>query len=63
MAWLVFDTALRLAERFGLDAPVLSWKQVRQEIHDEVCAKGYDPRATPSPSTTARRSSTPPPWP
>jgi Glycosyl hydrolases family 15 len=32
-----------LAERFGLDAPVVRWKQVRQEIHDEVCAKGYDP--------------------
>jgi hypothetical protein len=41
--------------------PSLSWKQVRQEINDEVCAKGYDPSATPSPSTTARRSSTPPP--
>jgi Glycosyl hydrolases family 15 len=40
---VVFDTALRLAERFGLDAPVERWKQVRQEIHDEVCAKGYDP--------------------
>jgi GH15 family glucan-1,4-alpha-glucosidase len=43
MAWVVFDTALRLAERFGLDAPVERWKQVRREIHDEVCAKGYDP--------------------
>jgi GH15 family glucan-1,4-alpha-glucosidase len=32
-----------LAERFGLDARVVRWKQVRQEIHDEVCAKGYDP--------------------
>jgi GH15 family glucan-1,4-alpha-glucosidase len=42
MAWLVFDTALRLAERFGADAPVERWKQIRQEIHDEVCEKGYD---------------------
>jgi GH15 family glucan-1,4-alpha-glucosidase len=42
MAWLVFETALRLAERFGLDAPVERWKQIRQEIHDEVCEKGYD---------------------
>jgi GH15 family glucan-1,4-alpha-glucosidase len=42
MAWVVFDTALRLAERFGLDAPVERWKQIRQEIHHEVCEKGYD---------------------
>jgi GH15 family glucan-1,4-alpha-glucosidase len=42
MAWVVFDTALRLTERFGLDAPVERWKQVRQDIHDEVCEKGYD---------------------
>jgi GH15 family glucan-1,4-alpha-glucosidase len=43
MAWVVFDTAVRLAERFGLDTPVERWKQIRQEIHDEVCEKGYDP--------------------
>jgi GH15 family glucan-1,4-alpha-glucosidase len=42
MAWVVFDTALRIAERFGLDVPVERWKQIRQEIHDEVCEKGYD---------------------
>jgi GH15 family glucan-1,4-alpha-glucosidase len=42
MAWVVFDTALRIVERFGLDAPVERWKQIRQEIHDEVCEKGYD---------------------
>jgi GH15 family glucan-1,4-alpha-glucosidase len=42
MAWVVFDTALRLADRFGLDAPVDRWKEIRQEIHDEVCEKGYD---------------------
>jgi GH15 family glucan-1,4-alpha-glucosidase len=42
MAWVVFDTGLRLAERFGLDAPVERWKRIRQEIHDEVCEKGHD---------------------
>ena len=42
MAWLVFDRTVRLAERFGLDAPLDRWRQVRQEIHDEVCEKGYD---------------------
>jgi GH15 family glucan-1,4-alpha-glucosidase len=42
MAWVVFDRAIKLAERFGLDAPLDRWRKVRQEIHDEVCEKGYD---------------------
>ncbi len=43
MAWVVFDRAVRLAERFELDAPVDRWKHVRDEIHVEVCKRGYDP--------------------
>jgi GH15 family glucan-1,4-alpha-glucosidase len=42
MAWLVFECAIKLAERFGLDAPLDRWRQVRREIHDEVCEKGFD---------------------
>jgi len=43
MAWVVFDRAVRLAERFGLDAPLDRWRETRDEIHREVCEKGYDP--------------------
>jgi GH15 family glucan-1,4-alpha-glucosidase len=42
MAWVVFERAIVLAEHFGLDAPLDRWRQIRQEIHDEVCDKGYD---------------------
>src|SRR3954467_14473318 len=42
MAWVVFDRAVRIAERFELEAPLERWKQVRDEIHQEVCEKGYD---------------------
>jgi len=42
MAWVVFDRAIRLAERFELDAPLERWKQIRDEIHREVCQRGYD---------------------
>jgi GH15 family glucan-1,4-alpha-glucosidase len=42
MAWVVFDRAVRLAERFELEAPVERWRQVRDEIHAEVCERGYD---------------------
>ena len=42
MAWVVFDRFVRLAERFELEAPVERWKQIRDEIHAEVCERGYD---------------------
>jgi GH15 family glucan-1,4-alpha-glucosidase len=42
MAWAVFDRSIHLAERFGLDAPRERWRQVRAEIHAEVCERGYD---------------------
>src|SRR5215212_1765747 len=42
MAWVVFDRAIRLAEHFEMDAPLERWKQIRDEIHAEVCEHGYD---------------------
>jgi GH15 family glucan-1,4-alpha-glucosidase len=42
MAWVVFDRAIRLAERFGLDAALERWRATREEIHAEVCERGYD---------------------
>ena len=59
MAWVAFDRAVRMAERFGAGAPVAGWKRLRAEIHAEVCRDGYDPQRRTFTSTTARRSSTP----
>jgi GH15 family glucan-1,4-alpha-glucosidase len=42
MAWVVFDRAIRIAEELGLDAPVDRWREMRDEVHAEVCEKGYD---------------------
>jgi GH15 family glucan-1,4-alpha-glucosidase len=42
MAWVVFDRAVRIAERFGLEAPLEQWRRTREEIHEEVCTRGYD---------------------
>jgi GH15 family glucan-1,4-alpha-glucosidase len=42
MAWVVFDRAVRIAERYELEAPVDCWKQTRDDIHREVCERGYD---------------------
>jgi GH15 family glucan-1,4-alpha-glucosidase len=33
---------VRLAERYKLDAPLDRWKPIRDEIHNEVCERGYD---------------------
>ena len=43
MAWVVFDRAVRIAEQFGMEAPLERWAAVRDEIHAEVCEQGYDP--------------------
>jgi GH15 family glucan-1,4-alpha-glucosidase len=42
MAWVAFDRAIQSCEQFGLEGPVDRWRKVRQEIHDEVCEKGFD---------------------
>jgi GH15 family glucan-1,4-alpha-glucosidase len=42
MAWVAFDRMIKSAEQFGLPGEIAHWKQVRDEIHREVCASGYD---------------------
>jgi GH15 family glucan-1,4-alpha-glucosidase len=42
MAWVAVDRAIRSAEEFGLAAPLEEWRNWRQQIHAEVCAKGFD---------------------
>ncbi|HKS92963.1 MAG TPA: glycoside hydrolase family 15 protein [Tepidiformaceae bacterium] len=41
MAWVAFDRAVKAVERYGMDGPVEKWRQLRQEIHAEVCKKGF----------------------
>jgi GH15 family glucan-1,4-alpha-glucosidase len=42
MAWVAFDRAVRDVERFGLEGPVERWRNVRDDIHAEVCVAGFD---------------------
>jgi GH15 family glucan-1,4-alpha-glucosidase len=42
MAWVAFDRSIRSAETFGLRGPIDEWRELRDEIHREVCAKGFD---------------------
>ncbi|GAA5113795.1 glycoside hydrolase family 15 protein [Haloechinothrix salitolerans] len=42
MAWVAADRAVRAAETFDLDGEPQRWKQLREDIHDDVCRHGYD---------------------
>jgi GH15 family glucan-1,4-alpha-glucosidase len=44
MAWMAVDRAITSAEQFHLDGPLDRWRQLRQTIHSEVCARGFDPQ-------------------
>ena len=43
MAWVAFDRAVKSVEAFGLDGPLDRWRELRREIHDDVCRHGFDP--------------------
>lgn len=43
LAWAGIDRAIKAVERFGHTGPIERWKKLRQRIHDDVCANGYDP--------------------
>jgi GH15 family glucan-1,4-alpha-glucosidase len=43
MAWVALDRGVKAVERFGLSGDVDRWRAVRQQIHDEVCARGLHP--------------------
>jgi GH15 family glucan-1,4-alpha-glucosidase len=44
MAWVAFDRGIKDAERDGLEAPLDSWREIRNAIHAEVCDKGFCPK-------------------
>lgn len=43
MVWAAFDRMVRAIEEFSLEAPVDRWRRARDEVHADVCAKGFDP--------------------
>ena len=43
MTWVAFDRGIKSAEQFGFKAPLDEWRSLRDTIHSEVCAKGFDP--------------------
>ena len=43
MTWVAFDRGIKSAETFGFKAPLEKWRALRDAIHLDVCAKGFDP--------------------
>jgi GH15 family glucan-1,4-alpha-glucosidase len=46
MAWVAFDRAVKLAEGspHASDDRVERWRKLRDQVHREVCERGYNPR-------------------
>jgi GH15 family glucan-1,4-alpha-glucosidase len=44
MAWVAFDRSARLAKETGEHADAEHWQAVADQIHAEVCEKGFDPK-------------------
>ena len=42
MAWVTFDRAVKAVEQFGLEGNLKRWKALREQIHANVCRKGYN---------------------
>jgi GH15 family glucan-1,4-alpha-glucosidase len=42
MAWVAFDRAVLIAEQLKYKAPVDRWRQLREEIHQQICEQGFN---------------------
>ena len=42
MVWAAFDRAVRAVERHGLPGPIERWRRLRDDVHAEVLARGFD---------------------
>ena len=42
MAWVAFDRAIKSVESFGLSGPIEEWRALRDQIHEDICTKGFD---------------------
>jgi len=42
MAWVAFDRAVKDVEAFKLEGPVERWREIRDQICEQVCSRGFD---------------------
>lgn len=44
MAWVAVDRAVKAVEEFNLPGDVERWRKLRQDIFEDVCSKGFNPK-------------------
>jgi GH15 family glucan-1,4-alpha-glucosidase len=44
MTWVAADRAVKAVDEHGMKGPVAQWRALRDEIHQEVCARAINPR-------------------
>jgi GH15 family glucan-1,4-alpha-glucosidase len=42
MSWVAFDRAIGSAQDFGLDGPIERWREIRDEIREQIEREGFD---------------------
>jgi GH15 family glucan-1,4-alpha-glucosidase len=42
MAWVAVDRMIKGVEHFGLKGPLNEWRSLRDEIHNEICNRGFN---------------------
>jgi GH15 family glucan-1,4-alpha-glucosidase len=42
MAWVALDRAVKAIEHYGLEGPVEDWRRRRDQIHQQVCERGFN---------------------
>jgi GH15 family glucan-1,4-alpha-glucosidase len=42
MAWMAVDRSIQDAQKFGFQGPIDQWLKLRDQIHAEVCEKGFN---------------------
>jgi GH15 family glucan-1,4-alpha-glucosidase len=42
MVWLAYDCCIKAVEEFNIEGPVEHWKKLRQQVHEEIMAKGFN---------------------
>ncbi|WP_299537518.1 glycoside hydrolase family 15 protein [uncultured Streptomyces sp.] len=43
MAWVAVDRTIKLIEAGDVEGPLERWRELRDDIHRDVCERGYDP--------------------
>jgi GH15 family glucan-1,4-alpha-glucosidase len=42
MCWVALDRGIKIARRYGFEAPLLKWEEERNRIKEDILQKGYD---------------------